>query len=32
VQSFTGYFLKRMFTEEAAYANTRQSSEEIVAG
>ena len=31
VQSFTGYFLKRMFTEEAAYANTRQSSE-IVAG
>ncbi len=31
-QSFTGYFLKRMFTEEAAYANTRQSSEEIVAG
>ncbi len=30
-QSFTGYFLKRMFTEEAAYANTRQSSE-IVAG
>ena len=32
VQSFTGYFLKRMFSEEAAYANTRQSSEEIVAG
>jgi len=32
VQSFTGYFLKRMFTEEAAYTNTRQSSEEIVAG
>ena len=31
-QSFTGYFLKRMFTEEAAYANSRQSSEEIVAG
>ncbi len=30
-QSFTGYFLKRMFTEEAAFANTRQSSE-IVAG
>src|SRR5947208_6121663 len=23
-QSFTGYFLKRMFTEEAAFANTRQ--------
>ncbi len=30
-QSFTGYFLKRMFTEEAAFANARQSSE-IVAG
>ena len=32
VQSFTGYFLKRMFSEEAAYAGARQSSEEIVAG
>ncbi|HKF37239.1 MAG TPA: excinuclease ABC subunit UvrA [Ktedonobacteraceae bacterium] len=31
-QSFTGYYLKRMFSEEAAYANARQSSEEIVAG
>jgi excinuclease ABC subunit A len=30
-QSFTGYFLKRMFSEEAAFANARQSSE-IVAG
>ncbi len=30
-QSFTGYFLKRMFTEEAALANAHQSSE-IVAG
>jgi len=30
-QSFTGYFLKRMFTEEAAFANARQSSG-IVAG
>jgi excinuclease ABC subunit A len=30
-QSFTGYFLKRMFTEEAVFANARQSSE-IVAG
>ena len=30
-QSFTGYFLRRMFTEEAAFANTLQSSE-IVAG
>jgi excinuclease ABC subunit A len=30
-QSFTGYFLKRMFTEEAAFANARRSSE-IVAG
>ncbi len=30
-QSYTGYFLKRMFTEEAAFANARQSSE-IVAG
>jgi excinuclease ABC subunit A len=30
-QSFTGYFLRRMFTEEAAFANARQSSE-IVAG
>jgi len=26
-QSFTGYYLRRMFTEEAAWANTRQSSE-----
>lgn len=30
-QSFTGYFLKRMFTEEAAIANAHHSSE-IVAG
>ena len=30
-RSFTGYFLKRMFTEEAAFANAHQSSE-IVAG
>ncbi len=30
-QSFTGYFLKRMFTEDAALANAHQSSE-IVAG
>jgi len=30
-QSFTGYFLKRMFTEEVALANAHQSSE-IVAG
>ena len=30
-QSFTGYFLRRMFTEEAAFSNTRQSNE-IVAG
>jgi len=30
-QSYTGYFLKRMFTEEAAFANARQSSG-IVAG
>jgi excinuclease ABC subunit A len=30
-QSYTGYFLKRMFTEEAAFANARQASG-IVAG
>ena len=30
-RSFTGYFMKRMFTEEAAFANAHQSSE-IVAG
>ncbi|HEX6109910.1 MAG TPA: excinuclease ABC subunit UvrA [Ktedonobacteraceae bacterium] len=30
-RSFTGYFLKRMFTEETAFANAHQSSE-IVAG
>lgn len=30
-QSFTGYYLKRMFTEEATFANARQSSE-FVAG
>ncbi len=30
-QSYTGYFLKRMFTEEAAFADARQSSG-VVAG
>ena len=30
-RSFTGYYLKRMFTEEAAFATAHQSSE-IVAG
>ena len=28
-QSYTGYFLKRMFTEEAALANARHSSETL---
>ena len=30
-ESFTGYFLKRMFTEEAALANAHQESQ-IFAG
>ena len=30
-RSFTGYYLKRMFTEEAKFAHAHQSSE-IVAG